>query len=127
MNNSNGNSQNKKHISKEIIGSQSNILKGKKIVLCITASVAAYKAIDLSRTLMRNGAEVFPVMSKSTKSKLLTEEMMNWATGNKTVSELTSDLEHIALANYGKSDIVIVYPCTAILWANLQTGLKIIQ
>jgi phosphopantothenoylcysteine decarboxylase/phosphopantothenate--cysteine ligase len=124
MNNSNGNSQNKKHISKEIIGSQSNILKGKKIVLCITASVAAYKAIDLSRTLMRNGAEVFPVMSKSTKSKLLTEEMMNWATGNKTVSELTSDLEHIALANYGKSDIVIVYPCTANTLGKFANGIE---
>jgi phosphopantothenoylcysteine decarboxylase/phosphopantothenate--cysteine ligase len=124
MNNSNENSQNKKHISKEIIGTQSNILKGKKIVLCITASVAAYKAIDLSRTLMRNGAEVFPVMSKSTKSKLLTEEMMNWATGNKTVSELTSDLEHIALANYGKSDIVIVYPCTANTLGKFANGIE---
>ena len=71
----------KKHVSKEIIGIHSNILKGKKIVVCITASVAAYKAIDLSRMLMRNGAEVYPVMSKSTKSKLLTEEIMNWATG----------------------------------------------
>jgi phosphopantothenoylcysteine decarboxylase/phosphopantothenate--cysteine ligase len=124
MNNSIENSQNKKHISKEIIGMHSNILKGKKIVLCITASVAAYKAIDLSRTLMRNGAEVFPVMSKSTQSKLLTEDMMNWATGNKTVSELTSDLEHIALANYGKSDIVIVYPCTANTLGKFANGIE---
>ena len=124
MNNSIENSQNKKHISKEIIGMQSNILKGKKIVLCITASVAAYKAIDLSRMLMRNGAEVFPVMSKSTNSKLLTEEMMNWATGNKTVSELTSDLEHIALANFGKSDIIIVYPCTANTLGKFANGIE---
>jgi len=124
MNNSNENSQNKKHVSKEIIGMQSDILKGKKIVMCITASVAAYKAIDLSRTLMRNGAEVFPVMSKSTTSKLLTEEMMNWATGNKTVSELTSDLEHIALANYGKSDIIIVYPCTANTLGKFANGIE---
>ena len=124
MNNSNENSQSKRHISKEIIGMQSDVLKGKKIVLCITASVAAYKAIDLSRTLMRNGAEVFPVMSKSTNSKLLTEEMMNWATGNKTVTELTSDLEHIALANYGKSDIVIVYPCTANTLGKFANGIE---
>jgi phosphopantothenoylcysteine decarboxylase/phosphopantothenate--cysteine ligase len=124
MNNSNENSQNKQHISKEIIGIHSNILKGKKIVLCITASVAAYKAIDLSRMLMRNGAEVYPVMSKSTKSRLLTEEIMNWATGNKTVSELTSDLEHIALANYGKSDIVVVYPCTANTLGKFANGIE---
>lgn len=124
MNISNENSQNKQHISKEIIGIHSNILKGKKIVLCITASVAAYKAIDLSRMLMRNGAEVYPVMSKSTKSRLLTEEIMNWATGNKTVSELTSDLEHIALANYGKSDFVVVYPCTANTLGKFAHGIE---
>lgn len=124
MNISNENSQNEQHISKEIIGIHSNILKGKKIVLCITASVAAYKAIDLSRMLMRNGAEVYPVMSKSTKSRLLTEEIMNWATGNKTISELTSDLEHIALANYGKSDIVVVYPCTANTLGKFANGIE---
>jgi phosphopantothenoylcysteine decarboxylase/phosphopantothenate--cysteine ligase len=124
MNISNENSQNKQHVSKEIIGIHSNILKGKKIVLCITASVAAYKAIDLSRMLMRNGAEVYPVMSKLTKSRLLTEEIMNWATGNKTVSELTSDLEHIALANYGKSDIVVVYPCTANTLGKFANGIE---
>ena len=124
MNISNENSRNKQHISKEIIGIHSNILKGKKIVLCITGSVAAYKAIDLSRMLMRNGAEVYPVMSKSTKSRLLTEEIMNWATGNKTVSELTSDLEHIALANYGKSDIVVVYPCTANTLGKFANGIE---
>ena len=124
MNISNEHSQNKQHISKEIIGIHSNILKGKKIVLCITASVAAYKAVDLSRMLMRNGAEVYPVMSKSTKSRLLTEEIMNWATGNKTVSELTSDLEHIALANYGKSDIVVVYPCTANTLGKFANGIE---
>ncbi|MFN2435061.1 MAG: bifunctional phosphopantothenoylcysteine decarboxylase/phosphopantothenate--cysteine ligase CoaBC [Nitrososphaeraceae archaeon] len=124
MNISNENFQNKQHVSKEIIGINSNILKGKKIVLCITASVAAYKAIDLSRMLMRNGAEVYPVMSKSTKSGLLTEEIMNWATGNKTVSELTSDLEHIALANYGKSDIIVVYPCTANTLGKFANGIE---
>ncbi len=124
MNSSYNNSENRKHVSKEIIGLDSNILKGKKIVLCITGSVAAYKAIDLSRMLMRHGAEIFPVMSKSTKSKLLTEEIMNWATGNKTVSELTSDLEHVSLANYGKSDLIIVYPCTANTLGKFVNGIE---
>ena len=124
MNTSNDNSKNEKHVSKEIIGLESNVLKGKKIVLCITASVAAYKAIDLSRMLMRHGAEVYTVMSKSTNSKLLTEEIMNWATGNKTVTELTSELEHISLANYGKSDLVLVYPCTANTLGKFVNGIE---
>jgi phosphopantothenoylcysteine decarboxylase / phosphopantothenate---cysteine ligase len=124
MNTSNENSQNEKHVSKEIIGLESNALTGKKIVLCITASVAAYKAIDLSRLLMRNGAEVYPVMSKSTESKLLTKEILDWATGNKTVTELTSGLEHIALANYGKSDLILVYPCTANTLGKFVNGIE---
>ncbi len=124
MNASNENSQNEKHVSKEIIGLESNALTGKKIVLCITASVAAYKAIDLSRLLMRNGAEVYPVMSKSTESKLLTKEILDWATGNKTVTELTSGLEHIALANYGKSDLILVYPCTANTLGKFANGIE---
>jgi phosphopantothenoylcysteine decarboxylase/phosphopantothenate--cysteine ligase len=121
---SNENFQSERHVSKEIIGLGSNVLKGKKIVLCITASVAAYKAIDLSRMLMRNGAEVYPVMSNSTESKLLTKEIMDWATGNKTVTELTSDLEHIALANYGKSDLIVVYPCTANTLGKFVNGIE---
>jgi phosphopantothenoylcysteine decarboxylase/phosphopantothenate--cysteine ligase len=124
MNTSNENSQNEKHVSKEIIGLESNALTGKKIVLCITASVAAYKAIDLSRLLMRNGAEVYPVMSKSTESKLLTKEILDWATGNKTVTELTSALEHIVLANYGKSDLILVYPCTANTLGKFVNGIE---
>jgi phosphopantothenoylcysteine decarboxylase / phosphopantothenate---cysteine ligase len=124
MNTSNENSQNEKHVSKEIIGLESNALTGKKIVLCITASVAAYKAIDLSRLLMRNGAEVYPVMSKSTESKLLTKEILDWATGNKTVTELTSGLEHISLANYGKSDLILVYPCTANTLGKFANGIE---
>ena len=124
MNTSNENSKNEKHVSKEIIGLESNALTGKKIVLCITASVAAYKAIDLSRLLMRNGAEVYPVMSKSTESKLLTKEILDWATGNKTVTELTSGLEHISLANYGKSDLILVYPCTANTLGKFANGIE---
>jgi phosphopantothenoylcysteine decarboxylase / phosphopantothenate---cysteine ligase len=119
-----GKSRNQKHISKEIIGQESNVLKGMNIVLCISGSVAAYKAIDLSRMLMRNGAEVYPVMSKSTNSKLLTAEIMSWATGNKTITELTSELEHITLANYGKSDLIIVYPCTANTLGKFASGIE---
>lgn len=101
------------HPSKEITGSKGHELDGKKIVLCITGSVAAYRAIDLARLLMRHGADVYAVMSDAAATGLLHPELMKWATGNKVVSKLTGDLEHIALADYGMSDLVIVYPCTA--------------
>src|SRR5690242_17365110 len=98
------------HPSKEIIGVEGNQLISKKIVLCITGSVAAYRAIDLSRLLMRHGAEVHPVMTNSAAS-FITKEIMKWATGNDVVTSLTPNLEHIELADYNKSDLIIVYPC----------------
>jgi phosphopantothenoylcysteine decarboxylase/phosphopantothenate--cysteine ligase len=62
---------------------------------------------------MRHGAEVHAVMTESTASMLLSPEMMKWATGNDVISKLTGNLEHIVLADYGMSDLVAVYPCTA--------------
>ena len=123
MNISNENSQNKQYISKEIIGT-SNILKGKKIVLCITASVAAYKAIDLSRMLMRNGARGISGDVKINQIQVTNRGNNELGHGNKTVSELTSDLEHIALANYGKSDIVVVYPSTINTLGKFANGIE---
>ena len=101
------------HPSKDIIGSEGSELEDKKIVLCITGSVAAYRGIDLARLLMRHGADVHAVMTESTASMLLNPEMMKWATGNDVVTKLTGSLEHIMLADYGMSDLIIAYPCTA--------------
>ncbi|AIF84645.1 phosphopantothenoylcysteine decarboxylase/phosphopantothenate--cysteine ligase [Candidatus Nitrososphaera evergladensis SR1] len=111
------------HPSKDITGSDGNELAGKKIVLCVTGSVAAYRAIDLARLLMRHGADVHAVMSEATASTLLHPEMMKWATGNEVVSKLTGNLEHIALADYGMSDLVIVYPCTANTIGKMVAGI----
>jgi phosphopantothenoylcysteine decarboxylase/phosphopantothenate--cysteine ligase len=92
-------------------------------VLCITGSVAAYKAIDLSRMLMRHGADVHCVMSEMATATLLTADMMKWATGNKVVTRLTGDLEHIFLADYNMSDLIIVYPCTANTLGKIGNGI----
>lgn len=111
------------HPSKDIAGSKGSELGGKKIALCITGSVAAYRAIDLARLLMRHGADVHAVMTESTAATLLHPEMMKWATGNDVVTKLTGNLEHIMLADYGMSDLVIVYPCTANTLGKMAAGI----
>jgi phosphopantothenoylcysteine decarboxylase/phosphopantothenate--cysteine ligase len=111
------------HPSKDIIASLGTELLNKKIVLCITGSVAAYKAIDLARLLMRYGAEVYPVMSDTSSSKLINPELMKWATGNNVVTKLTGNLEHISLADYDTSDLVIVYPSTANTIGKMANGI----
>ncbi|MBE43866.1 MAG: bifunctional phosphopantothenoylcysteine decarboxylase/phosphopantothenate--cysteine ligase CoaBC [Thaumarchaeota archaeon] len=110
------------HPSKDIVGSDGKELKGKRIVLCISASVAAYKAVDLARLLIRHGADVHVVMSKSSKI-LLTPDLMKWATGNEVVDELTWKLEHIQLANYGVSDLIMYYPCTGNTLSKIANGI----
>jgi phosphopantothenoylcysteine decarboxylase/phosphopantothenate--cysteine ligase len=111
------------HPSKDILGKKGVELEGKKIVLCITGSIAAYRAIDLARLLMRHGADVYAVMTESTASVLLNPEIMRWATGNDVVTKLTGNLEHIMLADYGMSDLVIVYPCTANTLGKVAAGI----
>src|SRR5919206_4059313 len=111
------------HPSKDITGLEGDELVGKKIVLCITGSIAAYKAIDLARLLMRHGADVYSVMSKKVAPTLLTPDMMKWATGNCVVTKLTGDLEHISLADYNKSDLILVYPCTANTIGKMANGI----
>ena len=111
------------HPSKDILGTQGKQLEGKKIVLCITGSDAAYRAIDMARLLMRHSADVHAVMTESTASTLLNPEIMKWATGNDVVTKLTGDLEHISLADYGMSDLIIVYPCTANTLGKVAAGI----
>ena len=100
------------HPSKDIKCTLGNELNGKRVVICITASVACYKAIDLIRIMIRHGAEVFVVISKAVE-KFMNKEYFLWASGNSVISELSGDLEHVRLANYKAADLIIVYPCTA--------------
>lgn len=97
-------------------------LSGKKIVLCIAGSVAAYKALELARLLMRHGADVTCVASDAV-TKLIQPDYFKWATGNKVITKLTGDLEHIRLADYKQSDIIVVYPATANTLGKLANGI----
>lgn len=97
------------HPSKDIIGTEGKELEDLNIALCITGSVAAVRCPDLARSLMRRGAEVRTVMSEDAE-KLITPELMNWATGNPVVSELTGAVEHIEIADW--TDLILVAPAT---------------
>lgn len=116
----------KKHMyrpTRDIYCTEGEELVGTRIVLCVTGSVAAYKAIDVARLMVKHGAEVYAVMSHGTSRIFLSQEMMKWATGNDVVTELTGNLEHISLADRDTTDIVIVYPCTANTVGKLASGI----
>ena len=110
------------HPSLDIVESNGTELTGKNIVLCVAGSVAAYKSIELARLLMRHGANVKCVMSNAS-TKLIKPDYMKWATGNNVITKLTGDMEHIKLADYKRSDLLIVYPSTANTLGKLASGI----
>jgi len=111
-----------KHPSKDIVGTYGTELIDKKIVLCIAGSVAAYKSIELARLLMRHGANVTCVVSNAA-TKLIKPDYFKWATGNNVITKLTGKLEHIQLADYKQSDLIVVYPGTANTLGKLANGI----
>jgi len=112
----------REHPSLDIVSSDGSELAGKKIVLCITGSVAAYKAIELARLLMRHGGDVTCVASKAA-TDLIKPSYFKWATGNDVITKLTGDLEHIKVADYKQSDLIVIYPCTANTLGKLANGI----
>jgi len=111
-----------KHPSLDIVGTYGTELSGKRIVLCVAGSVAVYKAIELARLLMRHGGDVVCVESYAA-TKLIKPDYFKWATGNDVITKLTGRLEHIDLADYHRSDLIIVYPGTANTLGKLANGI----
>ncbi|HYB03713.1 MAG TPA: bifunctional phosphopantothenoylcysteine decarboxylase/phosphopantothenate--cysteine ligase CoaBC, partial [Nitrososphaerales archaeon] len=95
---------------KDITGSEGSELAGKKIVLCVTASVSIFEAPRIARTLMRHGADVTVVFTEEA-AELVSPAIFEWSTGNKPVTEITGRVEHVELTSI--ADIVLVAPCTA--------------
>lgn len=112
------------HPSKHIMGIKGIELKGKCIVLCVTGSVAAIHSPEIARTLMRHGAEVFAVMSPMAQ-KIIHPYVMEWATGNPVVTELTGKIEHVALVgeHSEKADLVLIAPATANTISKIACGI----
>lgn len=112
------------HSSKVIKGTTSNILDGKKIVLCITGSVAAVECPIIARELMRHGAEVYGVMSPAA-CNLVHPNLIEWATGNRVITHLTGQVEHVSLGGEspGHADLILVAPTTANTISKVANGI----
>ncbi|MCS4538163.1 MAG: bifunctional phosphopantothenoylcysteine decarboxylase/phosphopantothenate--cysteine ligase CoaBC [Thaumarchaeota archaeon] len=108
-----------------ITGSKGKELQGRKIALCITASVAAMESPRIARELMRHGADVVAVFSDYA-AKLVSPELMAWATGNPVVKEITGKIEHVQLGGRGEDavDIILIAPCTANTISKIAKGIS---
>jgi len=112
------------HPVNDIIGTKSNLLKNKTIVLGITGSIAAVETIKLSRELIRHGAKIIPVMSKSA-TKIIHPDAIWFATGKKPIIELSGDTEHVSLLGRVKkpADLFLICPATANTISKIAHGI----
>ena len=111
------------HPSKDITGKEGAELEGKRVILGVTGSVSAYKAPDIARDLMRHGADVHAVMT-SAAQKVVHPNLLEWATGNPVVTELTGKIEHVEFTTgESKADLILVAPATANTIGKMASGI----
>lgn len=98
-------------------------LSGRRIVLGVTGGIAAYKAVEVCRRLIDDGAHVVPILTSGARRMV----------GDATFSALASEAARTSLWNDPRSaiphtqigqeaDLVLVCPATARLLADLRIG-----
>jgi len=100
-------------------------LLNKKIVLGISGGIAAYKAPELARQLMQEGASVQVVMTEAAQ-QFVTPVTMQALTGNPVYlsqwdSSIPNNMAHIELSR--SADAILIAPASADLIAKLSLGL----
>ena len=101
------------------------MLTGKRILLAVSGGIAAYRAAELARLLIKQGAQVRCVMTHGA-CEFITPLTMEALTGERVHSELfdlTSEREmgHIKLARW--ADVLVVAPATADMIARFAHGI----
>ena len=99
------------------------MLQEKKIVLCVTGGIAAYKACDLTSRLKKRGAEVRVALTAHACAFIppLTFETLSGNPAYTDAFERKFEIEHVALAKW--ADAVIVAPATANILAKMAAGI----
>lgn len=100
------------------------MLKGKKIVLGITGSIAAYKACYIIRGLIKAGAEVQVVITPAGK-EFITPITLSALTQKPVISDFFSQRDgtwhsHVALGLW--ADAMLIAPCTASTLGKIANG-----
>src|SRR5580765_688109 len=100
-------------------------LKGKKILLGLTGGIAAYKAAELTRLLVKDGADVRVAMTEAA-TRFITSTTLQAFSGQPVWTDLwdprvDDGMGHIELSR--DRDLILVAPASADFLAKLAHGL----
>lgn len=100
-------------------------MEGREIVLCVTGSIAAYKAVDLASSLRQRGANVTVAMTDAAQ-RLVAPITFEAVSGNRVATTMwpppgTRPLDHISLAD--RAELIIVAPATANFLGKAAAGI----
>jgi len=103
--------------------SPSDALRDKRIVLCISGSIAAYKACELARLLVKRGAQVQVAMTRCAL-EFVGSATFAGITGKPVAVEMFGQNaigeSHVTMS--ANADVIVMAPATADLLARLATG-----
>jgi phosphopantothenoylcysteine decarboxylase/phosphopantothenate--cysteine ligase len=99
-------------------------LHGRRVLLCVGGGIAAYKACEVARLLVKSGAQVRCAMTAAAQ-KFVSALTFQALTGSPVAADLFSAEQelaagHIALADW--AELAVVAPATANLLARLRIG-----
>ena len=98
-------------------------LQGKKILLCVTGSIAVYKSVVFVRLLIKAGAEVRVIMTKGAQD-FVTPLTFSTLSKNKTLTDLFQEgnwENHVMLGRW--ADVMIVAPASCNTIAKMAHGI----
>lgn len=101
-----------------------NLLEGKKILLGVTGSIAAYKSLELLRLYIKAGADVRVIMTPAAKkfiAPLSFEALSRNRVLDDTNESWADDHNHIKTSQWG--DIMVISPASANTIAKLANGI----
>ncbi len=97
-------------------------LAGKRVVLAVCGSIAAYKSVEVCRRLVDAGAHVAPVMTADA-GRFLGTATLSALASEPVHDSLWSDADPIPHTRLGRAaDVILVVPATATLLAKYAAG-----
>ena len=99
-------------------------LINKNIILGVTGGISAYKACEMVRLLIKEGAKVTVAMTKNAE-KFVSKMTFQYLSGNKVLSNMydenESEISHINIAD--SADLILICPATANFISKYSNGI----